>query len=89
MAMLDITFDSLTAIYMPDIMDVCRGIFENLPYNHIDYGYVRRKVIRQVYFEGKILQYSFNYKGNRCNEESGWKTTMTRLQFKPTGQAPS
>ena len=37
MAMLDITFDSLTAIYMPDIMDVCRGIFENLPYNHIDY----------------------------------------------------
>ena len=30
-------FDSVTAIYMPDIMDVWRGILENLPYNRKDF----------------------------------------------------
>ena len=37
MAMIATTFHYVTAIYMPDIMDGLRGIFEKLPYNHIDY----------------------------------------------------
>ena len=43
-------FDSVAAIYMPDIMDVWRGIFENFPYNHIDFRCVSRKVIRSSVF---------------------------------------
>ena len=37
MAMLLTTFAFVGAIYMPDIMDVWRGILENLPYNRKDF----------------------------------------------------
>ena len=50
MAMLITTFDSVAAIYMPDIVDVLRGIIENFPYNHIDFRCVSRKDIRSSVF---------------------------------------
>ena len=50
MAMLATTVDSIVAIYMPDIMNVWRGIFENFPYNHIDFRCVSNKVIRSGVF---------------------------------------
>ena len=37
MAMLAASSGSGGAIYMPDIMDVLRGVFENFPYNRIDF----------------------------------------------------
>ena len=48
--MLVATFDSVAAIYMPGIMDMLRRIFENLPYNHIDFSCVSRKIIRLSVF---------------------------------------
>jgi hypothetical protein len=37
MAMIATTFHYVTAIYMPDIMGVLRGIFEICHINHIDF----------------------------------------------------